>query len=114
MSYIRETYDVVGHIVGNVGIIRRRRFDLRRRRLARIQMLDSHEESRISTGSEYILMDYASASSLNAKDIKRLSEDILHNSDFNTDHVDKDMLEQFANFIDSGDSKIISMHQERN
>ena len=36
----------------------------------------------------------------------------LHNSDFNADDVDKDMLEQFASFIGSGDSKIISMHQE--
>ena len=46
-----QTYDVVGHIVSNVGIIRRRRFDLRRRRfdlrrrrLARIQMLLQHLE----------------------------------------------------------------------
>ena len=77
-----------------------------------IPPLDSHEESRLSTGSEHILKDYASASSLNAKDIKRLIEDILHNSDFNADDVDKDMLEQFANFIDSGNSKIIFMHQE--
>ena len=38
--------------------------------------------------------------------------DILHIPDFNADDVDKDMLEQFANFIDSGYSKIISMHQE--
>ena len=56
-----------------------------------IPLLDSHEESRISTGSEHILKDYASASSLNAKDIKRLIEDILHNSDFNADDVDEDM-----------------------
>ena len=58
------------------------------------------------------LKDYASASSLNAKDIKRLIEDILHNSDFNADDVTRDMLEQFANFIDRGDSMIISIHQE--
>ena len=49
---------------------------------------------------------------MKAEDIKRLIEDILHNSDFSADDVDKDMLGQFANFIDSGDSKIISMHQE--
>ena len=58
------------------------------------------------------LKDYASASSLNAKNIKRLIEDILHNSDFNADDVEKDMLGQFANFIDSGDSKIVSMQQK--
>ena len=78
-----------------------------------IPPLDSHEKSRISTFSENILKDNASASSLNAKDIKRLIEEILHNSDFNADDVDKDMLEQFANFIDIPCiRKIISMHQE--
>ena len=58
------------------------------------------------------MKDYASASSLYAKDIKRLINDIVHIPDFNADDVDKDILEQFANFIDGGDSKIISMHQE--
>ena len=33
-----KTYDVVSHIVGHIGIIRYRRFDLRYRRSARIQM----------------------------------------------------------------------------
>ena len=78
-----------------------------------IPPLDPHEALGIITGSEQNLKDYASASSLNAKDIKRLIEDILHNSDFNADDVDKDMLEQFANFIDIPCiRKIISMHQE--
>ena len=74
--------------------------------------LDPQEDLGITTGSEQILKDYASASFLYAKDIKRLINDILHIPDFNADDVDKDMLEQFDNFIDSGDSKIISMHQE--
>ena len=44
-----------------------------------------------------ILREYASASSLNARDIKRLIEDVLHNPDFNADDVDTDMLELLAN-----------------
>ena len=74
--------------------------------------LDPQEASGIITGSEQILKDYASASSLTAKDIKRLIEDVLHNPDFNADDVDTDMLERFANSIDSGDLEIINMHQE--
>ena len=78
-----------------------------------IPPLDPHEALWIITGSEQNLKDYASDSSLNAKDIKRLIEDILHNPHFNADDVDKDMLEQFANFIDIPCiRKIISMHQE--
>ena len=60
---------------------------------------DPQQASGIITGSEQILKNYASASSLNARDIKRLIEDVLHNPDFNS--------------IDSGDLEIISMHQER-
>ena len=70
------------------------------------------EASGIITRSEQILKNYASAASLTAKDIKRLLEDVLHNPDFNADDVDTDMLELFANSIDSGDLEIISMHQE--
>ena len=65
--------------------------------------LDPQEASGIITGTEQILKDYASASSLNARDIKRLIEDVLHNPAFNADDVDMDMLERFANSIDSGD-----------
>ena len=50
------------------------------------------EAAGIITGSEQILKEYASASSLNARDIKRLIEDVLHNPDFNADDVDTDML----------------------
>ena len=46
------------------------------------------EAAGIITGSEQILKDYASASSLTATDIKRLIEDVLHNPDFNADDVD--------------------------
>ena len=75
--------------------------------------LDPQEASGIITGSEQFLKDYASAPSLNAKDIKRLMEDVLHNPNFNADDVDMDMLEWcFANSIDSRDLEIISMHQE--
>ena len=70
------------------------------------------EAAGIITGSEQILKDYASASSLTARDIKRLIEDVLHNPDFNADDVDTDMLERLANSIDSGDLEIINMHQE--
>ena len=77
-----------------------------------IPPLDPQEAQGIITGSEQFLKDYAIASSLYAKGIKRLINYIRHIPDFNADDVDKDMLEQFANFIDSGDSKIISMHQE--
>jgi hypothetical protein len=63
-------------------------------------------------GSEQILKNYASASSLTATDIKRLIEDVLHNPDFNADDVDTDMLERLANSIDSGDLEIMNMHQE--
>ena len=70
------------------------------------------EAACIITGSEQILNDYASASSLTATDIKRLIEDVLHNPDFNDDDVDTDMLELLANSIDSGDLEIINMHQE--
>ena len=50
------------------------------------------EASGIITGSEQILKDYASGSSLTAKDIKRLVEDVLHNPDFNADDVDSSNL----------------------
>ena len=70
------------------------------------------EAAGIITGSEQILKDYASASSLTARDIKRLIEDVLHNPDFNANDVDTDMLERFANSIESGDLEIIFMHQE--
>ena len=46
------------------------------------------EAAGIISGSEQILKDYASASSLTATDIKRLIEDVLHNPDFNADDVD--------------------------
>ncbi len=46
-----------------------------------------------------------------AKDVK-LIEDVLHNPDFNAYDVDTDMLELFANSIDSGDLEIISMRKE--
>ena len=74
--------------------------------------LDPQEASGIITGSEQILKNYASASSLNATDTKRLIEDVLHNPDFNAEDVDTDMLEQLANSTDSGDLEIISMHRE--
>ena len=74
--------------------------------------LDPQEASGIITGSEQILKNYASASSLNARDIKRLIEDVLHSPDFNAEDVDTDMLERLANSIDSGDLEIINMHQE--
>ena len=61
------------------------------------------------TGSKHIPKDYASAASLKAKDIKRLIDDVLHNPDFNSDDV---IGHAGAVFIDSGDSKVISMHQE--
>ena len=77
-----------------------------------VHPLDPQKASGIITSSEQILKDYASASSLTAKDIKRLIDNVLHNPDFNADDVDTDMLEQFANSIDSGDLEIISMHQE--
>ena len=70
------------------------------------------EAAGIITGSEQILKEYASASSLNARDIKRLSEVVLHNPDFNADDVDTDMLERLADSIDSGNLEIINMHQE--
>ena len=70
------------------------------------------EAAGIITGSEQILKDYASASSLTARDIKRLIEDVLHNPDFNADDVDTDMLERLAKSIDSGDLETINMHQE--
>ena len=74
--------------------------------------LDPQDESGIITGSEQILKDNASASSSKAKDIERLIEDILHNPSFNSDDVDTDILERFADSIDSGNLEIISMHQE--
>ena len=74
--------------------------------------LDPQEASGIITGIEQILKNYASASSLNARDIKRLIEDVLHNPDFNAEDVDTDMLERLANSIDRGDLEIISMHRE--
>ena len=43
--------------------------------------------------------------------MKKLIEDVLHNPDFNADDVDTEMLERFANSIDSGDLEIISMHK---
>ena len=76
--------------------------------------LDPQEASGKITGIEQILKDYASSSSLNTKDIKRLIEleDVLHNPNFNADDVDMDILELFANSMDCGDLDIISMHQE--
>ena len=74
--------------------------------------LDPQEASGIITGSEQILKNYASASSLNARDIKRLIEDVLHNPDFTSEDVDTDMLERLANSFYSGDLEIISMHRE--
>ena len=46
--------------------------------------------------SEQNLKDYASASSLTTRDIKRLIGDVIHNLDFNADDVDTDMLERLA------------------
>jgi hypothetical protein len=74
--------------------------------------LDPQEASGMITGSEQILKEYAKKSSLTAKGIKALIEDILHNPDFNAEEVDTDKLQWFANSIDSGDIDIISMHQE--
>jgi hypothetical protein len=75
-----------------------------------VPALDTQEASGLITGSEQILKDYAKRASLTAKDVKILIEDVLHNPDFNDD-VDMDMLERFANSIDSGDLEIISMHK---
>jgi hypothetical protein len=63
----------------------------------------------IITGSEQILKEYAKSASLNARDIIRLIEDVLHNPNFNAEEVDTDMLKRFADSIDSGDLDI--MHQ---
>ena len=52
------------------------------------------EAAGIITGSEQILKEYASASSLTATDIKRLIEDVLHNPDLNAEDVDTDMLQR--------------------
>ena len=49
---------------------------------------------------------------MTAKDVKALIEDVLHNPDVNAEEVDTDMLQRFANSIDSGDLDIISMHLE--
>jgi len=64
------------------------------------------------TGSEQILKEYAKKASLTDKDIKALIEDVLHNPNFNAEEVDTDMLQRFANSIDSGDLEIILMHLE--
>ncbi len=74
--------------------------------------LDPQEASGMINGSEQILKEYAKKASLTAKDIKALIEDVLHNPNFNAAEVDTDMLQRFANSIDSGDLDIISMHLE--
>ena len=55
------------------------------------------------TGSEQMLKDYAKRASLTANDVKKSIDDILHNSDFNADDGETDMLERFSNSIESGD-----------
>ncbi len=77
--------------------------------------LDPQEASGMINGSEQILKEYAKKASLTrtAKDIKTLIEDVLHNPKFNAEELDTDMLQRFANSIDSGDLDIIStMHLE--
>ena len=58
--------------------------------------IEPQEASGLIKGSGQILKDYAKRASLTAKDVKKLIEDVLHNSDFNADDVDTDMLERFA------------------
>ncbi len=48
---------------------------------------------------------------MNAKGIKRLIEDVLHSPNFNSEGVDPNMLQRFADSIDSGDLEIIPKHQ---
>ena len=74
--------------------------------------LEPEEASGIITGNEQILKEYASRSSLNAKQIVALIEDVLHNPAFNAYEVDKDMPKRSSASIESGDLDIISMHQE--
>ncbi len=68
--------------------------------------LDPQEASGIINGSEQILKECAKKASLTDKDIKALIEDVLHNPNFNAEEVDTDMLQWFANSIDSGDLDI--------
>ncbi len=75
---------------------------------------DPAEAAGIITGSEQILKEYAKRPWLTVKDIKVLIEDILHNTDFNADHVDTGMLKRFAYLIYGDEFEIISMHQEGN
>ncbi len=77
-----------------------------------VPSLQPEEASGLISGSEQILKNHANKVSLNANDLKILIEDILHNSNFNAEDVDTDMLKRFAASIDSGDLEIISMHQE--
>ncbi len=44
--------------------------------------------------------------------MEKLIEDVPHNPVFNADDVDTDMLEGFANSINSCDLEILSMHKE--
>ncbi len=68
--------------------------------------------TRTVTVSEQILKEYASKTSLNAKQIKTLIEDVLHNPAFDEADVDTDMLRHFSAAIHNDDLEIISVHQE--
>ncbi len=74
--------------------------------------LEPEEASGIITESEKIVKEYATKALLNAKRIKSLIEDVIHNQPFNAADVDTDMLKRFSAAIDNFNLEIISIHQE--
>jgi hypothetical protein len=66
----------------------------------------------VITGKEHILKAYADKHSLTAAAIVDLIKDVLKNPDFNSDDVDTDMLQRLQAAIDSGDVKVINMHED--
>ncbi len=77
-----------------------------------VPAFEPEEASGIITASEKIVKEYASKASLNAKQIKSLIEDVLHNQSFNAADGDTDMLKRFSAAIDNGNLEFISINQE--
>ena len=70
------------------------------------------DESRAFTKSERILLDFQRLKRMNARDLKDLIQDVLHNPEFNAADVDHNKHERLMRAVEDGQLDILDMWQE--
>jgi|LauGreDrversion4_2_1035121.scaffolds.fasta_scaffold647128_1 hypothetical protein len=70
------------------------------------------DDSRTFTRSERILLDYQKLKKMNARDLKDLIQNVLHDPEFNAADVDHNMHARLMKAVEDGQMDILDMWQE--